>query len=266
ESMNRRGGKAWGFSVSIAIAMFYWILLTTGENFVSQGKLSPFVGLWAGNVLLGILGTLLRILGERSEGLQLSLLVPARLQRALAALRRREEAQRGSQQPSARVVPLQAARSREETELSMEGVESPGRERSRRLRVGLLAGAAIIAGLASFSYSPFLLVALTLLGLVLLFSTTLDRYILSRFGAILTGCVLIISTLFAVYEVINLIDDLVERNLPFSLALSYLKYRAPWILSQVLPMSCLVATLLVFGIMSRFNEVTAVKASGTSIY
>ncbi len=264
--MNRRGGKASGFSVSIAIAMFYWILLTTGENFVSQGKLSPFVGLWAGNVLLGVLGAVLFILRERSEGLQLSLLVPARLQRALSALRRREEAQRGPQQPAARVVSLGAARSREETELAMEGVESPGREKSRRLRVALLAGSAIVAGLASFSYSPFLLVALTLLGLVLLFSTTLDRYILGRFGAILTGCVLIISTLFAVYETINLIDDLVERNLPFSLALSYLKYRTPWILSQVLPMSCLVATLLVFGIMSRFNEVTAVKASGTSIY
>jgi len=37
-------------------------------------------------------------------------------------------------------------------------------------------------------------------------------------------------------------------------------------LSQVLPMSCLMSCFLTFGVMSRFNEVTAVKASGTSIY
>jgi len=69
-----------------------------------------------------------------------------------------------------------------------------------------------------------------------------------------------------VYELINLLDDLVEHNLPFAMAFTYLKYRTPWIVTQVLPMSCLVATFLAVGIMSRFNEVTALKASGTSIY
>lgn len=268
--MNRRGGKVSGFSLSIGIAVFYWILLTMGENFVSQGKLSPYIGLWAGNFLLGGLGILLFILRERAEGLQLSVLVPAPLHRALRALRKRDEAHREPRRHPPRVVALPVARSREETgPISMEereGADSRRRERGRRVRISLLATAAIVAGLASFSSSPFFLVALTLLGLVLLFGTTLDRYILGRFGVILCGCLVTLSTLFAVYEVINLIDDLVERNLPFSLAISYLKYRTPWILSQVLPMSCLVSTLLVFGIMSRFNEVTALKAGGTSIY
>ncbi len=266
--MNRRGGKASGFSLSIGIAIVYWILLTAGENLVSQGRLSPYVGLWAGNLLLGVMGIILFLLRERSEGLQFSLLVPARLHRALSALRRRDEDQKETPPgPLRRVVRLPVARMRGDSEDEAGGVEGPPKERQRRLRATLVGGiAAVVAGLASFSYSPFLLVGLTLLAIVLIFSTTLDRYVLARFGVILTGSVCSLFTLFGVYEFIQLIDDLVERNLPLSLGLTYLEYRTPWILSQVLPMSCLIATLMAFGLMARFNEVTAVKASGTSIY
>src|SRR6266571_2878648 len=91
--MNRRGGRASGFTLSIGISMIYWILFLAGQNFVSQGKLSPYVGLWIGNVLLGCLGIGLFLLRERSEGLQLSVLVPTKIQRTLAALRRRKERQ-----------------------------------------------------------------------------------------------------------------------------------------------------------------------------
>ncbi|MGH9798245.1 MAG: LPS export ABC transporter permease LptF, partial [Candidatus Polarisedimenticolia bacterium] len=67
--MNRRGGRASGFSLSIGIAILYWILLSTGGNLVRQGKLSPYVGLWLGNGLLGLLGVVLFTLRERSEQL-----------------------------------------------------------------------------------------------------------------------------------------------------------------------------------------------------
>jgi len=150
--------------------------------------------------------------------------------------------------------------------------EEPARWLPRRLRLLLWGGlGALTIGLLLVSNNPslpvpFLLVGLILLALFLIFRTTLDRYILGRFGTVLAGCAATFFTLFAVYELVNLLDDLVEHNLPFSLVLSYLKYRSPWIVSQILPMSCLVATFLAVGIMSRFNEVTALKASGTSIY
>src|SRR5881296_513664 len=89
--MNRRGGKASGFSLSIGISIVYWILYIAGQNLVSEGRLSPYLGLWVGNAVLGVLGIVLLVLRERSEGLQLSLLVPVRLQRTLAALRVRRE-------------------------------------------------------------------------------------------------------------------------------------------------------------------------------
>lgn len=300
--MNRRGGKASGFSLSIGISIVYWIVYSFGRNMVSQGGLSPYVGLWAGNLLLGVVGVVLLLLRERSERLQLSLLFPARLQRTLASLRRRREIEseprhegRGGRwrrsrtgsrpkgpgvgmRPVLRSVDAAAgdgppagipADPLEPGEMVEE--ESPTRRLT--LRVRLILGVAVALLLALFAASdnpslpvPFLLVGLILLALLLIFRTRLDHYILGRFGTILAGSALTFLTLFAVYEFINLIDDLTERNLPFSLVLNYLKYRTPWILSQILPMSCLVATFLAIGIMSRFNEVTALKASGTSIY
>ena len=311
--INRRGGKASGFSLSLAIAVLYWILLSTGENLVSQGKLSPYVGLWTGNVVLGLLGLTLFVLRERSEGLQLSLLVPVRLQRALAALRRREEMEwdeerrraasrealaggaagggvagpfgarwrtRRGGRSVARLSPVPDRREPATTAAQPGGGEprevvepdDDDRERSPRSRA-LLAGAvllvgavAIVAGMISESSTPFLLVALALLAVVLIFSTTLDRHVLRPFALTLAGSMATFYALFSVYEFVSLIDDLTQRGLPMSLALRYLVFRGPWILAQVLPMSCLVATFLVFGIMWRNNEVTAVMAGGTSIY
>jgi LPS export ABC transporter permease LptG len=130
----------------------------------------------------------------------------------------------------------------------------------------------VVAGLFASSSTPLLsvgvvaLVALALLAIVLIFSTTLDRHVLRPFGLFLAGGVATFSALVGVYEFVSLIDDVAQRGQPLSAALRYLVFRGPGILAQVLPMSCLVATFMVFGIMSRTNEVTAVMAGGTSIY
>ncbi|MCZ6696583.1 MAG: LptF/LptG family permease, partial [Acidobacteria bacterium] len=124
----------------------------------------------------------------------------------------------------------------------------------------------VVTGLVSISFSPFLLVALTLLALVLVFSTTVDRYVLLRFGVNFGLCLTILLTLFCVYEFTGILDDLVDRELGIGYALDYMKYRIPWLLAQVLPMSSLIATFMTFALMSRFNEVVAIKAGGTSIY
>jgi len=290
-TMNRRGGRASGFTLSIGISIIYWILFSAGQNLVSQGQLSPYVGLWIGNALLGTLGIVFLLLRERSEGLEFSLLVPARLQRALGALRRREERKRDDhareaeatnrepEQPGSsrrsrllRAVARDEHRQNLEQDDVVEDEEPTTRWFTRRVRVLLWSGlGALTVGLLLEAGNPtlpvpFLLVGLILLALFLIFRTTLDRYILGRFGSILSGCAVTFFTLFAVYELINLLDDLVDHNLPFSLILHYLKYRSPWIISQIIPVSCLVATFLTLGIMARFNEVTALKSSGTSIY
>jgi LPS export ABC transporter permease LptG len=276
--MNRRGGRASGFSLSIGIAILYWILLSMGTNLVRQGRLSPYVGLWLGNGLLGMAGIVLYTMRERTEHLAVALRLPASV-RALWT-RMREAPGRWRPGPAGRqprffkwpgrpaypgpvplrVVPQEAEDADEIDETS------PERRRKRRNRAIVIGGTAVLTSLVALTYLPLLLVGLTLLAILMVFRTTLDRYILVRFGSILAAALACLFFLFAVYEFVNLLDDLVERDLPFTMAFAYFKYRSPWILSQTLPMSCLVATLMTFGLMTRFNEVIALKASGTSIY
>lgn len=254
---NRRGGKASGFTLSIAIAIGYWLLYSFGQNLVREGRLSPFIGMWLANGLLSGLGISLLALREQSESLEIRSLSAVKL-RAVSFLARipvpgRTWLQRkGDRDDATRPSGSSEVRSR------------PNRLRSPHLLAILLA--TLIAVLLSIFVTPFALVAFVILATIMIFSSTLDHHVLNRFMAILGGCLLSFFTLFAVYEFVGLLDDMVQRNQPTSLAVRYLAFRSPWILAQILPMSCLVACLLTFGIMSRFNEVTAVKASGTSIY
>ncbi len=297
--MNRRGGKASGFSLSIAIAIAYWVMFTTGQNLVNQGRLSPYIGLWMGNAILGILGIVLFMVRERTEEFSFMALLPKRFRTFLAGLARqvrqvrrkkpgpapaqrsarpasdiggRREAShlrargrhRGSgPEPPVALVPPFAAASRADdgVELGNHDTPRPGR-RIVAVLLGILAAYAVL----SRPRGPFLVVGLVILAILLIYSTRIDRYVLEKFGLFFAAAITSLYFLFAVYEFINLIDDLVERDLPFGFVFEYLKYRSPWILAQILPMSCLVAVFLAFGILMRFNEVTALKAGGMSIY
>ena len=50
--VNRRGGRAAGFAVSIGIVLFYYALLATGEARAIEGRMSPGLAMWLPNLLL----------------------------------------------------------------------------------------------------------------------------------------------------------------------------------------------------------------------
>ena len=68
---NRRDGRSWGFIVSIAVIFFYYILIHMGENMAVNGRLSPFLGMWSPNIVLGLgaLVLLVRAARESQGGL-----------------------------------------------------------------------------------------------------------------------------------------------------------------------------------------------------
>ncbi|HUD71063.1 MAG TPA: LPS export ABC transporter permease LptF [Dongiaceae bacterium] len=255
---NRRGGKASGFSLSIGIAIAYWVIYSFGQNLVREGKVTPIAGMWAANVLLTVLGALLLAMRERSEGLDPRALVP----RSIRQLRRKWIARRAGAAAVKPVSPLT------EDEDDRDDEEPLNPDLVARRRHPIIAGVSLIllGGLASLHYTPLMSGALVLLGLIFLFSTTLDRHIIERYLTILAGCILSFFTLVMVYQFIQILQDLIEHEMPIAIGFRFLVYRIPWALSQVLPMSCLMACLLTFGVMSKFNEVIAAKAGGTSIY
>jgi LPS export ABC transporter permease LptF/LPS export ABC transporter permease LptG len=98
------------------------------------------------------------------------------------------------------------------------------------------------------------------------FFKIIDVYVARR---LLLTFFLIFMSLILVFYVINiveLIDDVVENNVAFSLIFKYLYYHTPEIISFVLPVSVLTAVLLAFSVMSKNNELVAVQVSGISLY
>jgi LPS export ABC transporter permease LptF/LPS export ABC transporter permease LptG len=98
------------------------------------------------------------------------------------------------------------------------------------------------------------------------FPQLLDIYLLRRFFyyfALLMGAFVFLFETFTFFE---LLDDIARHRVPFLIVVDYFRYLAPYLLYQLAPLGALVAVLVTIGIMSKNNEIVAIKASGISMY
>jgi len=98
------------------------------------------------------------------------------------------------------------------------------------------------------------------------FPTLIDDYVLGDFFVYLG---LILSTflvLVIVFTLFELLGDILRNQVPATVVAEYLLNVAPYLLYNVAPLVMLLAVLVTFGMMQRSNEITAIKATGTSIY
>jgi lipopolysaccharide export system permease protein len=74
-ALAKRSGIGVGVGMSIGFFVMYWIFLIGGEKLADRGKITPFMGMWGGNILLIVLGIYLtwRVASE-SPGLNLKAL------------------------------------------------------------------------------------------------------------------------------------------------------------------------------------------------
>ncbi len=94
----------------------------------------------------------------------------------------------------------------------------------------------------------------------------IDLYVFREFVsfvALILGSFLILLLAFTFFE---LVGDMVRTHSSMGLMLRYLLYLSPQMLYLIVPVGILVGVLVTFGLMSRANEITALKACGTSIY
>ena len=63
--MTRKGGIGVAAGISIVFFLIYWAFLIGGEKLSDRGLLSPFLGMWSANIVLGILGILLTVKAAR---------------------------------------------------------------------------------------------------------------------------------------------------------------------------------------------------------
>ncbi len=57
--LSGHAGRTGGFSLGLGIIFLYYALLTAGENAAMDGRLSAFLGMWAPNIVLAVMGALL---------------------------------------------------------------------------------------------------------------------------------------------------------------------------------------------------------------
>jgi LPS export ABC transporter permease LptF/LPS export ABC transporter permease LptG len=98
------------------------------------------------------------------------------------------------------------------------------------------------------------------------FPQLLDIYVLRRFSfyfVLLMGAFVFLFETFTFFE---LLDDIARHRVPFLIVVDYFRYLAPYLLYQLAPLGALVAVLVTLGIMSKNNEIVAIKASGISLY
>lgn len=98
------------------------------------------------------------------------------------------------------------------------------------------------------------------------FPMILDDYVLRDFVVYLGLIVTAFVVLLLVFTVFELIGDILRNHISPIVVGAYLLNVSPYFIYNIAPLSILLAVLITFGLMQRSNEITAMKATGISLY
>ncbi|MBN1348189.1 LptF/LptG family permease [candidate division KSB1 bacterium] len=94
----------------------------------------------------------------------------------------------------------------------------------------------------------------------------LPRYIIRQhIGPFVFGC-LVITLLFLLNLIFRELGRFLSKGLDILTVIEFFFLNLAWIIALSVPMAVLTATLMAFGRLSADNEITAIKASGISLY
>lgn len=92
----------------------------------------------------------------------------------------------------------------------------------------------------------------------------LVRYILREHIAPFIAALSVITLLFVVDFMVTLLDNVMNKGLPWKIVLEIFVLNLAWMTALAVPMAVLAATLMAFGRFSADHEITALKAAGIS--
>ena len=94
----------------------------------------------------------------------------------------------------------------------------------------------------------------------------IDFYVIHQFLSLLGVAIFGFLIIFVVVDTVENMDKFIDAEVPGNIIFSYYIHSLPWFISIGLPMAVLVSTIFTVGLLSRRNELTAMKASGVSLY
>ena len=92
------------------------------------------------------------------------------------------------------------------------------------------------------------------------------RHILRTHAVPFAFSALILMSIFLLQFIMKFMDQLVGKGLSAGVIVEVIVFNLAWMVVLAVPMSVLVASLMAFGTLSATNEVTAMRASGVSLY
>jgi LPS export ABC transporter permease LptF/LPS export ABC transporter permease LptG len=228
----RRGGRAAGLILTLILIGGYYFLWIAGNHWARQGRISPFLGIWAANFVAAAIGI---YFFRRIETIGR----PNRFLERVETLRMRRR-----RRPYAPATAASDDRGRGSAILP-HGPPTNGTttlvHKDRLLRTARTATAAS-------------------------FPLIFDIYILRQFAyyflVLLAGFVII----FEAFTLFDLLGDISKNHVAFVVVVNYFIYLVPLMLYQLAPLATLVACLVTLAALAKNNEVIAFKASGVSLY
>lgn len=220
---SKKEARSAAFGLSIGVIFVYYVLIRLGEQAGDTGMMSPFIAMWAANVVLGIVAIVLLVLSQREAAFDP---LDASHYKALVPRFRRPER-----------TPARRPR-------------TPGRAGAGRPAPG----------------GPRKVVVLRIPRLSLPLPGLLDRYVVRAYLGKFSLVVIAFWALFVLVSFMDLFDDVQHNKVKGVVVLHYYAFTSPQILHLITPVAVLVSVLITFGILSRRNEITAMKAAGISIY
>lgn len=96
--------------------------------------------------------------------------------------------------------------------------------------------------------------------------TILDRYISREFIRIFFLVIVSFLSLYLIIDFFERIRMFLSNNASFYQIASYFFFKIPAIVSQTMPATVLLSSLLTFGMLSKHSEIVAMKSNGVSLY
>ncbi|HTW46728.1 MAG TPA: LPS export ABC transporter permease LptG [Acidobacteriaceae bacterium] len=98
------------------------------------------------------------------------------------------------------------------------------------------------------------------------FPLILDEYVLREFLVTFALVLVTFVMLMLVFTFFELLSDIIKNRTPLVTVGAYLINLTPSMIYLITPLSVLIGVLVVFGVMNRNSELTAMKATGISLY
>ncbi len=94
----------------------------------------------------------------------------------------------------------------------------------------------------------------------------LDQYISQKFLFNLIFALTAFASIFITVDLVEALSDYIDKRVPAMVIVSYYFYFLPYIIVLTMPVAMLLASMFSVGQLGKYNEITAMKAAGQSLY